>query len=312
VVFIRRSGCQLPIEVFAPPHEPIPPAIAAELAALGNVTVRSLADALPAAAHDNMQQRKFLAKQLAILVSSFQEVLFLDSDNLPLRDPTFLFEEPLYTQHGLLMWPDFWRSEVKPGAWEALGIPPALRPAGSHESGQVVIDKARAWRPLLLAIYLNMRGDVFYPLLSDHGQGDKETLAVAWLASVGEQYGLVSHGVNALGYITEHKTFDGTAMLQSSPDGAPLFLHGHMPKITVPKHQLQLPPPLGSGRRSWVILANHHVKALPPGLDTAQFKGNLDSYEMLNAVAGCDIEVEVLQLRRYLRCQPAWVECCLA
>jgi alpha 1,2-mannosyltransferase len=257
-----------------------------------------------------MQQQRFLAKQLAILVSSFQEVLFLDSDNLPLRDPTFLFEEPLYTQHGLLIWPDFWRSEVKPGAWEALGIPPALRPAGSHESGQVVLDKARAWRPLLLAIHLNMRGDVFYPLLSHNGQGDKETLPVAWLASVGRQYGLVPHGVMALGFV-DGGGHQGRAMVQSSPDSMPLFLHNHWTKLDVPKHDLQLPPPLGSGHRTWQVLTGD-VKVFPLGVNASLFEGKSNSYEALNAVAGCDIEVEVLQLRRYLRCQPAWVECCLA
>jgi len=307
VYFIRRTGCQLPVEVWAPPHEPIHPAVAADFSAMGNVSVRRLEDVFPPAAHDDMQGRKFLAKQLSILASTFQEILFLDADNIPMRDPAFLFDEPLYSKHGLLMWPDFWPTEAKPGAWDALGIAPQLRPPGSHESGQVVLDKQRAWKPLLLAIYLNLRGDVFYPLFSNTGQGDKETLPLAWLALGHGEYGLVQHGVLALGYMTEKRGHAGTAMLQRSPDGIPMFLHAHMPKIDVPKQHVELPP---AARRQWDVLTGE-ITAFPPQLNVALLRGKGHSYEVLNAVAGYDVEVEALQLRRYLRCQPAWVACCL-
>jgi alpha 1,2-mannosyltransferase len=308
VYFIRRTGSLLPIEVWAPPHEPIHPAVAADFAAMRNVSVRTLEDTFTFAAHDDMEDRKFLAKQLSILASQFQEVLFLDADNIPLRDPAFLFDEPAYKQHGLLMWPDFWRSQAKPGAWDALGIPPELRPPGSHESGQVVIDKQRAWKPLLLAIYLNMRGDVFYPLFSDMGQGDKETLPFAWVALGYGKYGLVQHGVLALGFWTQQHTHHaGTAMLQRSPDGIPMFLHAHMPKIDVPKQHIKLPP---ASRRQWDELTGE-ITALPAHLNLTSLQGKTHSYEVLNAVARYDVEVESLQLRRYLRCQPAWVACCM-
>ena len=36
------------------------------------------------------------------------QVLMLDSDNLPLTDPTYLFSEPAYKASGSLFWPDFW------------------------------------------------------------------------------------------------------------------------------------------------------------------------------------------------------------
>lgn len=307
VVFIRRTGCQLPIEVWAPPHEPIPLAVVADFVAMGNVSVRSLQDAFPFAAHDNMRDRKFLAKQLSMLASQFQEILFLDADNIPLQDPAFLFDEPLYAEHGLLMWPDFWRSEAKPGAWEALGVPPALRPAGSHESGQVLLDKQRCWKALLLAIYFNMRGDVFYPLFSDMGKGDKETLPFAWLALGLGEYGLVQHGVLALGFMTSKGRHDGTAMLQRSPDGIPMFLHAHLPKINVPTKHLKLPPKVS---RNWDVLTGT-ISALPPGLNATRFKDRANSYEVLNAVAGYDVEIAAIQLRRYLRCQPVWVACCM-
>jgi hypothetical protein len=40
----------------------------------------------PPAAFDDMEQLRYLGKQLAIIASSFQEVMFLDADNLPLKD----------------------------------------------------------------------------------------------------------------------------------------------------------------------------------------------------------------------------------
>lgn len=43
----------------------------------------------------------------AIARSSFSEVLYLDSDNVPLVDPTFLFDSPTYQKHGIVLWPDF-------------------------------------------------------------------------------------------------------------------------------------------------------------------------------------------------------------
>jgi alpha 1,2-mannosyltransferase len=303
VAFVRRTGCTLPIEVWVPPHEPIPPAVAAYFTAFGNVTLHSLGDAFPLIAHDNMLEQKYLAKQLAMLASGFQEVLFLDADNLPLRDPSFLFEEPLYTDTGLLMWPDFWGCETKAGVWEALNIPAHMRPKGSHESGQVVLDKQRAWQPLLLAIYLNMRGDVFYPLLSDIGQGDKETLPLAWLGLRRGEYGLVPHGVGAVH--ADDGQDRGTAMLQRSPDGMPLFLHVHLPKIDVPRKHIKRPPAVP---RRWKAFTGADA-VLPAGLNASG--SDLHSYEVLNAIAGVDVEVEVLQLRNYLRCQPEWAACCM-
>lgn len=36
------------------------------------------------------------------------QVLMLDADNLPLRDPSYLFQSPQLTQHGVMAWLDLW------------------------------------------------------------------------------------------------------------------------------------------------------------------------------------------------------------
>ena len=39
-----------------------------------------------------------------------------------------------------------------PQVYAILELPPRSRPRGTHESGQMVVDKARHWRGLVLAV----------------------------------------------------------------------------------------------------------------------------------------------------------------
>lgn len=68
-------------------------------------------------------------------------MLLLDSDNLPLIDPTELFESEPFVKHGNLFWPDFWkRMWIKEEFYSKLGqdIPwQAEKGFNSAESGQV-------------------------------------------------------------------------------------------------------------------------------------------------------------------------------
>lgn len=119
----------------------------------------------------------------------------MDADNVALRDPTSLFDWPPYTRavrpppppaappptpsQGLLLWPDFWPPSAAP---DALRVAPEAARAlaaganASDESGQLVAHKARAWRPLLLALFVNLQAPLYYRLLSNYmGTGDKES-----------------------------------------------------------------------------------------------------------------------------------------
>jgi hypothetical protein len=51
---------------------------------------------------------RFQIKAAAVINSAYKEVLYLDSDNVPVRDPAFLFTIPSYKSTGALFWPDFW------------------------------------------------------------------------------------------------------------------------------------------------------------------------------------------------------------
>ncbi len=69
----------------------------------------------------------------------------LDSDNLPLRNPEYLFGSPEYLQSGSLFFPDWWdMSEwVKPEAYTAFGLnfPGSLTPTLAAESGQLLLNR---------------------------------------------------------------------------------------------------------------------------------------------------------------------------
>jgi alpha 1,2-mannosyltransferase len=67
---------------------------------------------------------------------------------------------------GALLWQDYWASTAAPQLAQMLGLQRAQMPPGSHESGQVVWDKQRHWRGLLLALYLNVHSALFYEVLS--------------------------------------------------------------------------------------------------------------------------------------------------
>jgi hypothetical protein len=65
---------------------------------------------------------RWVGKVAALLFCSFSEVLLLDADNTPLADPTPLFDDALYRQHGNLFWPDMWADWVNPGVHPFLGL----------------------------------------------------------------------------------------------------------------------------------------------------------------------------------------------
>ena len=69
------------------------------------------------------------------------QVLFLDSDNVAVADPTPLFQAPAFQGTGALLWPDYWASTAAPDLAAILGVD-AL-PCGTHESGQMLFSKRR-------------------------------------------------------------------------------------------------------------------------------------------------------------------------
>lgn len=55
---------------------------------------------------------RYEPKIYALYHSSFQQVLMLDADNMPLQDPTYLFDAPHMVQHGAMVWLDLWSPQL--------------------------------------------------------------------------------------------------------------------------------------------------------------------------------------------------------
>jgi hypothetical protein len=113
-------------------------------------------------------------KPFAVVHSGFAEVLLLDADNVPVVDPSFLFDCEPYRATGAVFWPDVGRLAAGNEIWELCGVPYRSEPA--WESAQLVVDKRRCRHALALALHMNMHSDTFYR----HVHGDKDTWHLAW------------------------------------------------------------------------------------------------------------------------------------
>jgi hypothetical protein len=162
-------------------------------------------------------------KAFAVLHSRFEQVLYLDADSYPCRNPQFLFDEPSFRQHGAMFFPDAPWMKLLPEVWEIMGIP--FRDERTIESGQFLIDKRRAWQPLALTHWMNQRSDYYYHV------GPRKS------EQVGEHYGRGVHGDKdtfhlAWRYLNHDYVMPETdyawippAVVQHAPDGQPVFVH---------------------------------------------------------------------------------------
>lgn len=187
VALLRAQGCQLPIEVWHVGPEEMPPESTDRLRQVGGsgVTPVDFHSMVPASSLEpvmsNVGPRRFQLKPLALAHTRFEQVLMLDADNAPVRDPTYLFDDLDFVKTGVLFWPDFWMTTPDNPIWDALGIPMHATARGDWEleTGQLLLHKSPlTWRALQLTVYLN-REEYMHRLLN----GDKDTFRLAWLAT---------------------------------------------------------------------------------------------------------------------------------
>ncbi|KAI4747823.1 nucleotide-diphospho-sugar transferase [Aureobasidium sp. EXF-12298] len=240
---LRRSGSNLPVQVFVTDKSEYEDELCKNYLPKLGAECLMLSDFI-----QGFEVTHYQLKSLAMLFSSFEHVLYLDSDSIPLLNPgTELFATEPYTSSGLVIWPDFWVSTESPSFYTVVGLgmmPSNLREASS-EAGQLLINKRKHIKTLLLAVYYNIYGpDFYYPLLSQGalGQGDKETFMAAAMV-LDLPYYRIKTGVKAVGREDgiERK---GSGMIQVDPmadfqkqDGdesqqlRAAFLHANTPKM---------------------------------------------------------------------------------
>lgn len=168
---LRHLGCSIPIELWYMGKE------------LNNKMIQ-LIEEIPYVkcinAYDlqNIHPIKILnsweLKIYAIKNSSFTNVMFLDADNVPAYDPTFLFDSKQFLEYGALFWPDREIVTTLPEVWDKLSIQNIGR---EFESGQLLINKEKCSKAIDYAYGLNNNSDIYYKYFF----GDKDIFRAAWL-----------------------------------------------------------------------------------------------------------------------------------
>lgn len=179
----------------------------------------------------------YALKPLAILASKFDDIYFMDVDSLPLLKVNSMFDSKIYQDTGYIMSRDYWSRYVSPHFYDIAGITLGGRergspeceallqkdrknaiPGPSSESGQLIVNKSKHIRSLILAMYYNMYGPkIYYPLLmmGGIGEGDKDTYAAAAVVCK-EDYYQNTKGPATLGIFIDG-SFNGYVMVQPNP-----------------------------------------------------------------------------------------------
>lgn len=238
VYVLRKLGCKLPIEVHYLGDKEMDFYMKRLMEELGDVKCVDLNKRLTDL---NLKPRcwgGWQAKSWGITYSEFEEVLFLDSDNVPAVDPEYLFETKEYLEAGAILWPDLenkWGLDITKEAFEIFGLPvPTKFKLPRHhnptdyrpvESGQLLINKRKHWNTLRYINRINDYSDYFYP--SPRGKahwlfyGDKSTFYLGFNALKQPYFmpkGCDFHGDSKAG-----------GFIQYDPEGKVVFQHKCQP-----------------------------------------------------------------------------------
>ncbi|WVQ77944.1 hypothetical protein IAT38_000024 [Cryptococcus sp. DSM 104549] len=230
---LRRLNVELPIEVFHYSDELTDQNQRNEIEDLGATLREARGLEKVAGVWKNWQ-----IKGLALVQSSFRQIIYLDSDNTPLRSPTHLFDASLYTSSGrAVFWPDLSKDHPDNAIWRIIGDTCSLD-LWTFESGQIVIDKAgnegMNYAALIVAAGMMRDRDFWFRMCG----GDKDTFRWAFRA-LGLDFGVSPRWMSALGVKNgfENDRFCGHSVLQYdlvTPDGftrpPPLFVHSNLLK----------------------------------------------------------------------------------
>ncbi|KAG7381635.1 hypothetical protein PHYPSEUDO_005793 [Phytophthora pseudosyringae] len=276
---LRDVGCKLPLEIWFVPREmrnhPADMKTLHELAATGGMPEISFHEVTDFAATG------FRVKVHAIYNSHFERVLFLDADNVPVRDPSFLFELREFQETGAVFWPDFWHPtnsifniHSQSLIWELLDIPFANM--FEQESGQLLVDRRRhAARLELARHYAFQRSDIFDRMKLVHG--DKDLFRLAWLKQL-TPFHMIRHPPAVAGKVI-NESFCGMTMVQHDTKGNVLFLHRNSNKLTGVARRGDSDNVAEAVRRATEKLASKN----PLGRQTPKFKEIQEELKLIEA-----------------------------
>jgi hypothetical protein len=118
IEMLRFHGCNLPVEVWIDKYEFSDFEISL-IDGLENVVHKDIAEYFN---NESQTSWRNAIKEAAMLYTEFDQFIYLDSGNMPVIDPTFLFETPAYEATGTLFWKDFWKTHTQNPIWDIMGI----------------------------------------------------------------------------------------------------------------------------------------------------------------------------------------------
>lgn len=237
---IRHVGCQLPIQVWHLDGE----RDAQMTAMTDKIGGIEWVDA-QAAWRDRPEMRLrpmngfdhgWMLKPFAAAFSPFAEVISLDADCYPARDPELLLESSEFETFGAIFWPD--HEPLKAEQWKRFATWPKNM---SVESGQFLVDKRQHWPALWLTCWLAAHHDYVWD--SGHIYGDKDTFSFAWRK--------LGHDMCQP---TKKPEWHGVAYIHKDFEGRTAFVHRCMDKFRVADERYAT---------AQISTENVHVKELP-------------------------------------------------
>ncbi|RKP31825.1 nucleotide-diphospho-sugar transferase [Metschnikowia bicuspidata] len=260
VVQVREMGSKLPVEIIMDSKMDYNKQLCEDTLPRLNGRCLIIEEVIGLEAFYKRKLDGFQYKALAILVSSFDNTIFLDSDSFPIKNVDTLLESNSFQKTKFLLWRDFWHKSTSPLFYEIAGIktgeiahrhgllnekPFSLYMAKNvdtevlfHdldglpsmytvESGQMVFSKREHFRSLVLASYYNYYGAMYYYELiyqGNFGAGDKDTFVPA-LHIMKEPYTITEYPALSGGNKIPADNDDGfeideTTIVQVDPDEA--------------------------------------------------------------------------------------------
>jgi len=151
-----------------------------ELLNLGNVKLIDLTERL----NTNVKKNKLIGyrtKPLAVIASSFEEVVLMDADALSFVDPYYFFKLDGYINNGMVLYKDYVTClhYINKKFINNIGIGSKTYCKKTHgyelDSSCVVVNKQKAWEALYTICVINVESDSYYNNKINNVLGDKDT-----------------------------------------------------------------------------------------------------------------------------------------
>lgn len=171
VQLLRQLGCSLPVQLWHFGKSELSVLLQRWLKPLNAACVDASQFEIPI--HGRIKKVEQL-KPYSLLGCPFREVLLLEADTVPAVNPEFLFAEKGYRKTGAVFWPAPGGDKIGSQVWRFCGMEPRDEP--SVDTAQILVDKERTWKALVLCLWYNMHADFFHP----HTRGEQETFHLAY------------------------------------------------------------------------------------------------------------------------------------